>query len=58
MPKEIHVLMGFSHQVIALAMMTEKECEIVENAQFPSLWNSFNSPGSIIQLVFTVMELN
>ncbi|KAE8448034.1 hypothetical protein EG329_009957 [Mollisiaceae sp. DMI_Dod_QoI] len=37
------------HQVTALAMMIEKEGGIVENPQFPSLWDPLNSSGSIIQ---------
>ncbi|CZR60109.1 uncharacterized protein PAC_10004 [Phialocephala subalpina] len=37
------------HEVTALAMMTEKECGIVENPQFPSLWNPLNRSGSILQ---------
>jgi hypothetical protein len=43
--------MIFSHQVTALAMMAEKECGVVQNAQFPSLWEPLDSPGSIVQSV-------
>ncbi|PVH83872.1 hypothetical protein DL98DRAFT_558686, partial [Cadophora sp. DSE1049] len=37
------------HQVTALAMMMEKECGIVDNAKFPTLWNSSNSSGVVTQ---------
>jgi hypothetical protein len=37
-------------------MMIEKECGIVDNTQFPSLWNTINSSGSIVQLVTTMLD--
>ena len=45
-------LIKFSHQFIALAMMAEKECGIMEISQFSSLWEPFRSSGSsVLQLV-------
>ena len=51
-----YILIQISHQAIALAMMIEKECGIVENPQFPSLWNPVNNSGSIAQLVTTIVN--
>jgi len=32
------------HQAVALAMMVEKECGIIDGAKFPQLWGKFHDP--------------
>lgn len=47
-----------SHQLTALTMMMEKECGVVENAQFPSLWGLSTNFKSALQSVAAPLHEN